>query len=225
MSFQAARSHGAKAGPGEERHVAARRAGAGSTTPPGPGSSTPPGALLPCRRRHRPGLPTTICRPGRRRRERRSRHRRKRRCRRPARGCAPGALVPHPPGLRGRPPGAGPRWATSRSEPFARSYAHRDVAGSSPAGERKKTTRSPSGETVKLRGAPKENGGCGPAGGGKDRRAVRPSVLQTVPGRRGGASLVMWPETAGLRPIGQDEKVPDDLPRFRYHPDPVSTGR
>jgi uncharacterized protein CbrC (UPF0167 family) len=48
--------------------------------------------------------------------------------------------------------------------------------------------------------------------------------LQTVPGPRGGASLVIWLETAGLAPIGQDEKVPDELPRFRYHPDPLSTG-
>ncbi len=37
VSFQAARSHGAKAGPGQERHVAPVGLGRGSTTPPRPG--------------------------------------------------------------------------------------------------------------------------------------------------------------------------------------------
>jgi hypothetical protein len=47
--------------------------------------------------------------------------------------------------------------ATSRSTPIVVSKTQSEVTGLSPAGERRKTTRSPSGETVKLRGVPREN--------------------------------------------------------------------
>lgn len=39
-----------------------------------------------------------------------------------------------------------------------------------------------------------------------------------------GSRLVMWPGAPGPGAIGQDYWMPDDLPRFRYHPDPVGTG-
>src|SRR5579875_2520201 len=106
--------------------------------------------------------------------------------------------------------------ATFLSSPVAKSKAQRQLAGSAPPWERRKTTREPSGATVKLLGAPKLKRrvraywrGNPPA---SPWPAARWELMENLPGRAAGE---------GGAGEGRPSKAQDLLCPKVFHPAPT----